>query len=112
MGQPGYLGSFLRLGGFRYIRQGTGAVLIEIPMVNGRGYVLGFGHGHWNRFKVVRWVGDKGRGLQLLRKSTRLACHFLGDVIVRYIGVFKIGLAPTGGRIMRGTEGKLGGRGR
>jgi len=110
MGKPGYLGSFLRLGGFWYVRQGTGAILIEIPMVSGGGYVLGFGHRHRNRFEVVRWVGDKGRRLQLLGKSTRLACRFLGDVIVRYIGVFKIRLAPTRGRVVRGTEGKLGGR--
>jgi hypothetical protein len=71
---------------------------------------LGFGHRHWNRFEVMRWVGNKGRRLRFLWESTWLACRFLRDMIVRDIGIFKIRLTPTGRGVVRRAEGKLGGR--
>ena len=73
--------------------------------------MVGFGHchWHWNRFEVVRWVGDQRRGLCLLRESSWLACRMLGNMVVGDISILEIGLAPTR-RIMGWTEGELGGR--
>lgn len=111
VGEPGHLGSFLGLGSFRYIRQGTGTVLINIPRVNRGGVTLGFRHRHWDRFEVVRWVGDQGRGLHFLRKPTGLAYRVRGNVVVGNSCVFEIRFAPTGRRVIGWTEGKLCGRG-
>ena len=72
--------------------------------------MMGFGHGHWNRFEVVRRVGDKRRGLCLFGEPAWLAGRFLGNMVVWDMSIFKIRPAPTGGRVMRRTEGKLGGR--
>ena len=72
--------------------------------------MLGFRHGHWDRFEPVGWVGDKRRGLGLLRKPTWLTQRFPGNVVIRDINVFKIRFAPAWRRVMRWTEGKLGGR--
>ena len=52
-------------------------------------------------------IGDKGRGLDLLREPTGLECRFLGNMIVRDISIFEIGLMPARGRVMGRTEGKL-----
>ena len=107
MRKPGYLGSFLRPCSFWYVRQRTRAVLVELLLMSGGGYVVWFGHRHWNRFEVVRWIGDQRRGLRLLREPTWLACRMLGDVIVRDIGILEIRLASTRGRIMGWAEGEL-----
>ena len=73
------------------------------------GHWDGLRHDHWDAFEVVGWVGDKRRGLGLLREPTWSTRRFLRDVVIRNINIFKIRLAPAWGRVMRWAEGELGG---
>jgi hypothetical protein len=45
--------------------------------------------------------------LELLRESTWLAYRIWGNMVVWYIRIFEVRLAPTGWGVMRRAEGKL-----